>query len=582
MFDPVQEIKAKLSIEDVVAPYVPLKRSGKHLKACCPFHQEKTPSFYVSPERQLAYCFSCHKGGDLFQFIQDIEGLDFRGALEFLAEKAHVDLPKWDASQRKVSKDFKDRLKAVYEDANNFFVQELWDKGEAEKVVDYLKTRGLHEKTIREFSLGFAPEGKDRLYRFLLEKKHEKSDILQCTLALARDSEAADVIDRFKLRLMVPIENIQGDIVAFGGRALKKGDQPKYINSAEYVLYNKGGLLYNLSKAKNAIREADFALVVEGYFDVLASWQAGVHAVVATCGTALTQEQVKLVRRYTKKIVFAFDSDKAGEAALLRAVESAQRLQMEIFVVSIEGGKDAADLVKQDSDLWRQAVQNKKPYLEFFLAQGQERFDLNGSHGKRDFTDTFLNILKGVIHPVERDHYLKKLALLVGTPVSMLYDYLHQLQSERGTRLLRERPEPLSKLSQHDRLTQYFLGLVLAFPDICFKRFKELKNFDDFEKTAQALGLVKPLHQLKIKPYEQFYADFPENLGQETSVYKEIEGYYNAQGMVDDSFYASLENGNELKKWAMSADIKYTDWNKVSEEFEKLITLLYLDSLSKR
>lgn len=578
MVDPVQEIKAKLSIEDVVAPYVPLKRSGKHLKACCPFHQEKTPSFYVSPERQLAYCFSCHKGGDLFQFIQDIEGLDFRGALEFLAEKAHVDLPKWNSSQRKVSKDFKDRLKAVCEDASKFFVQELWGKGEAEKVMDYLKQRGLDEKTIREFSIGFAPEGKDALYRFLLEKKHEKSDILQSTLALARDSEAADVTDRFKLRLMVPIENIQGDIVAFGGRALKKGDQPKYLNSAEYALYNKSGLLYNLSKAKNAIREADFVVVVEGYFDVLASWQAGVHPVVATCGTALTEEQIKLVRRYTRKIAFAFDSDKAGEAALLRAVESAQHLQMEIFVVSIEGGKDAADLVKQDSDLWRKAVQNKKPYLEHFLAQDQERFDLSESQGKRDFSDAFLNILKGVIHPVERDHYLKKLASLVGTPVSMLYDYLHQLQTKRFTRSLKERRDSVSKLSKRDRLTQYFLGLVLAFPDICFKRFTELQNFDGFTKRAHALGLVKPLHQLNAEHYEQFYSE----LSSETSVYKDIQGYYNAQGMVDDSFYASLENGNELKKWALVAEIKNTDLNKVSEEFEKLITLLYFDSLSKR
>jgi len=241
MSDPIAEIKAKLSVEDVVAPYVQLKRSGKYLKACCPFHAEKTPSFYVSPERQLAYCFSCHKGGDLFQFIQDIEGVDFRGALEILAEKAHVDLPKGGSGGApKVSKDEKERLKSIDYDASKFFVQQLWETPDGEKVLGYLRGRGMTDETLKTFQVGFAPDGRDTLYRSLLEKKHEREDLLASTVVLARDSSSQDIVDRFRLRLMFPIDSTQGDIIAFGGRALKKGEQPKYLNSAEYVLYHKG------------------------------------------------------------------------------------------------------------------------------------------------------------------------------------------------------------------------------------------------------------------------------------------------------------------------------------------------------
>ena len=329
--DSIAEIKSKLSIEDVVAPYVQLKKRGKYLKACCPFHQEKTPSFVVSLDRQMAYCFGCQKGGDMFQFIQDIEGLDFKGALEFLAEKAGVSLPKGGSGGPRVPKDKKDKLKAANAEASKFFVQNLWKTDTGAKVLAYLKARGLNDETIREFQVGFAPESKDDLYRHLLDKKHEKEVVLESSLAISRDSESKRVVDRFHLRLMFPIQNTQGDFVAFGGRALKRGDQPKYLNSPEYVLYSKGSLLYNLNRAKSEIRQQDLAIFVEGYFDVMASHQAGVKNVVATSGTALTEKQLKLVKRYSKNVALAFDQDSAGQEALKRSVELAQTLDLELL-----------------------------------------------------------------------------------------------------------------------------------------------------------------------------------------------------------------------------------------------------------
>ncbi len=576
--DPVLEIKSKLSIEDIVAPYVPLKRSGKYLKACCPFHAEKTPSFYVSAERQLAYCFSCHKGGDLFQFIQDIEGLDFRGALELLADKAHVELPKFSDKKNAVSKDVKDRLKLVNRDASTFFVQSLWAKGEPEKVVTYLLNRGLTEKTLKTFDVGFAPDERDVLYRNLLGKGHDKQDILESTLTLARDSDGKDVIDRFRLRLMIPIENPQGEGVAFGGRALKKGDQPKYLNSADYVLYNKGHILFNLAKAKNAIREKDFVVIVEGYFDVMASWQAGIENVVASCGTAFTPDQVKLLKRYTKKLVFAFDSDSAGQAALLRSVEVAQSLGLELFVITIPEGKDAADAVKKDPALWVKAVEERKPYLEHFIEKIKKDFDLGTATGKRKASDAFLDILKGTVHPVEKDHYLKALSGLVGTPASMLYDYLNQLQSERGTRTVKEKAPEQVALGKKERLVQYFLGLLLAFPEVLFKHFEKLSDFQVFEASAQSLGLIKPFNKLDPVHYASFYSQFAEHLGAESPVYKQIYDHYNAQGIVNDEFYAGLENGLELQKLAFKAEVNNTDTQQVAQEFEKVITLLYFET----
>src|SRR3989338_1314768 len=290
---------------------------------------------------------------------------------------------------------------------------------------------------------------------------------------------------------MVPIENSQGEPVGFGGRALKKGDQPKYLNSADYVLYNKSQIFYNLAKAKNSIREKDFAVIVEGYFDVMASWQAGIQNTVATCGTAFTEEQVKLLKRYTSKLAFAFDADNAGRAALLRAIQTAQPFSLELFVITIPEGKDAADAVKKDPKLWVDSVEARKPYLDFFLEKIKVDFDLAGAQGKRQASDFFLDILKGTVHPVERDHYLKELSKLVGTPSAMLYDYLGELKTQHGHRSSSRSAKPSlsTSLSRRERLVRYLLGLVLAFPAPFFKHFETLADFSVFEQKARALGL---------------------------------------------------------------------------------------------
>ncbi len=578
MQDPVQEIKARLSIEDVVAPYVQLKRAGKYLKAPCPFHQEKTPSFYVSPERQIAYCFSCQKGGDHFAFIQEIEGMNFREALEFLAEKAHVDLPKGNFQKKQGSKDEKERLWDAHQKASKFFVQKLW---ETPKVLEYLQQRGMEEKTLREFEVGFAPDEKDELYRKLLQEGCTREDLLEAQLVVARDSESKQIVDRFRLRLMFPIFDVQGNPIAFGGRALKKGEQPKYLNSAEYALYQKGKMLYNLHRAKQVIRNEDLAVVVEGYFDVMASHQAGVHNVVATSGTALTEEQFKLLKRYTTKVALAFDSDAAGQAALLRAVHIAQPLNLELFVVRIEGGKDAAELAKEDPKLWQKAVAQKTPYLEHFFDLFKAQNELQSSSGRRAFTDSFLDLLKGVKHPVEREFYLKKLSELVETPVELLSKYLGELEEEK----VRLKPVELSseKLSKKERMARYFLGLLLAFPQVFFELWDAWQDFSVFSRDLEKLGLVQQMHRFEGEGFQSFRDNFDQRLDdlgsplQLSSVYKALRDHYTLHAEVQEAFYTSFEHESELKTLALQAELQNPDLNLLREEFQKVIALLYLE-----
>lgn len=523
----------------------------------------------------------------MFEFIQEAEGVDFRGALELLAEKAHVDLPKGGPVGPKVSRDEKDRIKAAYADANTFFVQNLWEKGASEKVLAYILARGMEEPTLREFEVGFAPESRDTLYRALLAKGHSKDDLLASTLVLARDSASQEVVDRFHLRLMFPIANGQGDVIAFGGRVLKKGDQPKYLNSSEHPLYHKGEVLYNLHRAKPFIKEEDLAVFVEGYFDVMASWQAGVHHVVATSGTALTIEQFKLIKRFTTRVALAFDADSAGQEALLRAVHTAQPLGLEVFVITIPEGKDAADAVKANPQVWVDAVAARVPYLDFFFTRLATRFDLASSTGKREFTDAFLDVLKGAPHPVERDHYLKLLSSKVGTPVEMLYDYLGQLS--QAVRVSGPKPKKLEiqpKLSRAERLVHYFLGLLLAFPKDFFDAFAALQNFAVFQEKAAAFGLVKRYEKLDAEGFAAFCAHFSEDLERlypafpVSSVYKQIEAHYNRSGMVDSTFYEAQEQGNLLRSMAFEAEIQNPDASKVREEIEKMLTLLYFETLS--
>jgi len=378
----VEEIKARLPIEEVIASYVKLEKAGKSFKAKCPFHNEKSASFFISPERGGYYCFGCNAKGDIFTFVEQFEGLDFRGALKLLAERAGVQLVVNEKADGE-----RDRLYQVMEEAAKYFEAQFSNSKEAK---DYIKGRGITDETRTLFRIGWAPEGWRNLSTYLkgkgfsetliekagLIKKSEKGDAAPS--APGQSSNATvNFYDRFRGRIMFPISDSSGRVIAFTGRILKTDDMSaKYLNSPDTPLYDKSVVLYGLDKAKSDIRRLGYAILVEGQMDLVMSHQAGVKNTVAASGTALTDEatdkngmisNLGLVRRLSPNIIVAFDSDDAGRKAAMRAAGIALSMGMDVKIADIVGGKDPADLVKENADTWKDTLRTAKPVIEFEL-----------------------------------------------------------------------------------------------------------------------------------------------------------------------------------------------------------------------
>jgi len=409
---PVEQIKEHLSIEDVVGSYVKLIRSGKNLKAKCPFHNEKTPSFYVSPDRGGYYCFGCGAKGDIFSFVEQFEGLDFMGALKLLAERAGVDISHSKSAGGMYGADYaqakseKDRLYAVMEEAAVFFETNLWDQTSgtlgvlAASARDYIKRRGLTEKTMKEFRIGFVPNEWRLLYNHLRVKGFSDVEIEKAGLAKRPErgeisveiTKTASLYDRFRDRIMFPILDSSGRVIAFSGRILhedtgRKDDAgntvtaAKYLNSPDTPLYTKSTVLYGIDKAKQAIRERDYTIFVEGQMDLVLSHQAGIRNTVAVSGTALADTLTKegvlgapdvvnnlgIVRRLSTNLILAFDSDAAGRKAAMRSAGIALTLGMDVKIADLPEGKDPADLVLADPESWKNVLRKAKPVIEFAL-----------------------------------------------------------------------------------------------------------------------------------------------------------------------------------------------------------------------
>ena len=328
--DHLEEIRAKLNIEDVVGEHVQLKKAGRNLKGLCPFHNDTNPSFMVSPEKGIAYCFSCNTGGDIFKFTQLIEGVDFPEAVRILAQKANVTLPEFN----KTHQDERVRIIEINQKAVRFFQEQLEKNSKAKR---YFEERGLKDETIEQFQLGYAPDS-FRALKDELDKKYSIKDLLLAGLINQKSVADQNTYDRFRGRLIFPIHDHQGNPAGFGGRILDEGE-PKYLNSPDTPTYNKSFILYGLHLAKEAVKQEDLAIFVEGYMDVITAHQAGTKNVIATSGTALTPQQLKLIKRYTKNIAFAFDQDGAGIEATKRAIELAQETELNIKIIHVRKGK---------------------------------------------------------------------------------------------------------------------------------------------------------------------------------------------------------------------------------------------------
>ena len=404
--DAKEEIRSRLNIEDVIGEYVELKRAGRSYKGLSPFTGEKTPSFFVSPEKNIWHDFSSNKGGDVFAFVMEAEGMDFRQAMEFLARKAGVDLSEYQSAGAKKRSAYKKRLLAANELAARYFQQSLL---RSQQAIEYVfKQRGLSRQTVQSFQIGYAPDSGTALLAALEKRGFTKREINDAGL-LNRYGK-----DLFRGRMMIPLMDQGGQVIGFTGRIIGNvPNAPKYLNTPQTLLYDKGRHIFALSQAKEAIRKSGFVVMVEGNLDVVSSHQAGVAQTVATAGTSMTENHLKAVKRLTSDVRLCYDSDKAGVAATERAIELASHEGVELTIISLpDGAKDPDELIKSSVQAWREAVTRNEPAVEWVLRQHAGRCDLDTAVGRRTFTTAALRVVRGLADPVEREYYIKRIAAM--------------------------------------------------------------------------------------------------------------------------------------------------------------------------
>lgn len=452
----IDEIKRRLDVVDVIGQTVQLKRSGKAFKGLCPFHNEKSGSFYVWPDTGTWRCFGCNEGGDLFSFVQKRDNLDFRDALRFLGERAGVTIEERERPDPNARQE-RDRLLAILESAALYYRASLMgEAGAATRA--YMAERGIAPATAERFGLGYSDPAGRGLERHLVRAGYSVEECVKAG-ALGQSEEGGRVYDRFRDRLIFPIRAVDGRVIGFGGRALHPDQQPKYLNSPQNDLFDKGANLYALDQARDTIRKLGRVIVVEGYMDALIPHQAGFTNVVATLGTALTERHVQLLRRQSaREIVLCLDSDAAGLRAALRgsgvahegtrdeapridfsllnrserirgrdaaaAIFAPRRTVLKAF--SLSGGKDPDEVVRQDPDQWKRESEAAQPIIEFVFANIPRVYDLSQTEGRREAAQAAVGLIYDVADPIDRDQYLQRLAAIVGTGVDVLRELLRR------------------------------------------------------------------------------------------------------------------------------------------------------------
>lgn len=469
--DAVEEVKNRIPIEDVVAEYVELKRSGRNFKGLSPFTAEKTPSLMVSPEKQIWHDFSSGKGGNVFSFVMEMEGLDFKATLELLARKAGVDLDQYrDGRSAGLGKQ-KERLYQVLELATKFYQVQF---SKSQVALEYvLKKRQYTKQTALDFQLGYAPNTGDALVNYLKKQGVSDKEIQQAGLSAQRYRGVGDM---FRGRLMIPLCDPQGRVVGFTARLLVDDpNAPKYINTPQTILYDKSRHVFGMEKAKDQIRASGFSVLVEGNLDVIASHQAGVKNVVATAGTALTEMQLKVLHRFAGEVRLAFDQDRAGLQAAERAIPIAGKVGVTLGVVTVPSGKDPDELIKKDPKLWVDAIATPQPALDWLIGLYKQQLDVSTATGKKQFTDIVLAVVRQLPDKVEQDHYLDVIATDLGVGKDALQSKLAtDLSSKRSLKQRNVSTVKIDEKSIIDLRKNQNQLLAIALMEPSFRKYLEL------------------------------------------------------------------------------------------------------------
>lgn len=501
MNDAREEIKSRISIEDLAGEYLELKRTGRNFKALSPWTNERTPSFIVSPDKQIWHDFSSGKGGDIFGFIMEVEGMNFREALEFLARKAGVEIETFNSKRSKEIAEKKERLRKILQISSNFYQHMLIrDK----KALNYVfKKRKLSKEIVQDFKVGYAPNGQKILTNFLLKKSFSLNDIRDAGLL---NRFGGDI---FRNRMVITLKDASGEPVGFTGRIIDdEPNAPKYLNTPQTLLYDKSSNIFGLSQAKNEIRKTGFAVVVEGNMDVISSHQVDVRNVVATAGTAMTVNHLKALSRFSNDIRLCFDSDQAGINATERAISLGQQAGVELSIITLDQSagqaKDPDELIQKDIELWRKSIANPQPAMEWIFDQYQKRLDISTAKGKKDFSTIALKLVENLNDPVEKDFYINEISKRIGVSKATLLNKIGEEKKPEKTKK-RVKIEKTDKKFVDDFLYEDdLLALAIKEPRLA-KMLSDLKeNSLHGEQRNKILEILKSEDMELLKSFDEY------------------------------------------------------------------------------
>lgn len=573
MSSSVDQIKSRIDILSLVSSYMKLDKAGASWKGKCPFHNEKTPSFFVSPERGSYYCFGCGASGDIFTFVEEFEGLDFKGALRLLADRAGVQLEVY-SKENKEEKSEKEKLYEVIEEATNFFENNLKSSKES---LEYLKLRGLTEKSIKDFRIGFAILDWRKLFDYLRSKNFTDNEIEKAGLAKKPEDKNKAMYDRFRGRIMFPISDSSGRIIAFSGRILvDDGKSAKYLNSPETPIFNKSSVLFGIDKAKDSIRKNDFSILVEGQMDLVLSHQAGFRNTVASSGTAMTDKIVSkeniinnlgLVCRLSKNIVLAYDADKAGINASNRFAKIALSLGMDVKVASMKDGFDPADTISKDGpDAWKEAIRNSKHFIPFMLERILKDTAGDGRKTGIRIRERILPFVNDLESSIEKSHFITLISNKSGIAEKALIEDLKKVESElkyetEETKIAKENVE---KKLRKDPIERRLLGIAF------------------WQESMSNRAIDPELIFKKLNKVKESYKDIKEDL-----IYEAEEFYLNSENLQKDvrEMLLSIEEeylNEELVKIMIEFKSLHRQGGASKEKKEEMEILKKISEINKR
>lgn len=576
--DQASLVREKTDIVELIREYIPLKKAGRNFRANCPFHQEKSPSFFVSPERQMFHCFGCGKGGDAYTFLMEYEHMEFIEALRTLAKKAGVTLT--ETSRQGFSQSKKERLYEINSYASQFYNYLLLSHRAGRYALSYLTNRGVNTGAIGTFKLGFAPKSGTALIDYLTKKKKVNfQEMIEAGLAVRYSGRT---VDFFRDRVIFSLTDHRDNIIGFSGRVLEDvPNAPKYINTRDTLIYHKGENFFGFNIARDEIRKTETAIVVEGEFDVISCFQEGITNAIALKGTAMTERQVSLIGRFATRVILALDFDKAGQEALVRSLPLLEKASLHVSVLVLEEGKDPAEVLSIDPGGFKKALKNAEPVYDFLITKSLLENDPTKAEGKREITEFLLPFFSNISNEVVKEHYLRKLS----TSIDTTYDSL-QKELERRQKNVREEPIIRKKEEKKPRrfiLNEYLLALVVQAENPKKTLYIVNKILDDEIKTDSSeekvlksfLDLVNSSQDLDINVFES-------ELG------KEMQHAYNKASLFplpelnEKSYYQEVEKvSKELLRIYLREDLNILVEKIKSEDSGNENTQVYQEKYRK-